>query len=267
MIVLFALLGLLVGAFINLCADQLPRSRRLTGPPGCPVCSRPRPWWAWISISAFLSFRPRCRQCGTPISWRHPITELVAALLFAFIWQRYGLTVYLLLDTVYSAVFLLVVVVDLEHRLILNVVIFPAWALALLGSFLRPEPAYFWRLALLGFGLGFGILFLIFKFGELFVSVMSKARGKPVNAVAFGYGDVRLGGFMGLVLGFPGILLALFLGVLLGGVGGFLYWFFRAVVRRRYSLFTAIPYGPFLVAGAMAMLFFAPEITRWWMGG
>ncbi len=95
---------------------------------------------------------------------------------------------------------------------------------------------------------------------------MSKARGKPINTVAFGYGDVRLGGFMGLVLGFPGVLLAIFLGVLLGGLGGFLYWFLRAIILRRYSLFTAIPYGPFLVAGAMAMLFFGPEITRWWMG-
>jgi leader peptidase (prepilin peptidase)/N-methyltransferase len=267
MILLYALLGLLVGAFINLCADQLPRSRRLTRTPFCPYCHQPRPWWAWIGTVAYLAFKPNCRQCGAPISWRHPITELVTALLFAFIWQRYGVTVYLPLYSVYSAILVLVVVIDLEHRLILNVVIYPAWALALVGSLLRPEPVHFWRMALIGGALGYGLLFVIYKFGELFVRVMSKARGKDINAVAFGYGDVRLGGFIGLVLGFADVFQALFLGVLLGGLGGLVYWFLRAIVLRRYSLFTAIPYGPFLVAGAMAMLFFGPEITRWWMGG
>jgi len=267
MILLYALFGLLVGAFINLCADQLPRQRRLSRAPFCPYCSQSRPPWAWIGTIAYLAFKPNCRQCGAPISWRHPITELATALLFAFIWQRYGPTVYLLLYSVYSAILVLVVVIDLEHRLILNVVIFPAWALALLGRPIRPERGFFWRLALIGGVLGYGILFAIYLFGELFVKVMSKARGKPINAVAFGYGDVRLGGFIGLVLGFPGVMLALFLGVLLGGVVGFLYWFFRAIILRRYSLFTAIPYGPFLVAGTMAMLFFGPEITQWWMGG
>jgi len=267
MILVCALLGLLVGAFINLCADQLPRRRRLSGAPSCPYCTQLRPPRAWISTIAYLAFKPNCRQCGAPISWRHPITELATALLFAFIWQRYGLTIYLLLYSLYSAILILVVVIDLEHRLILNVVILPAWALALVGSLLRPEPAHFWRLALIGGALGFGILYIVYKFGELFVKVISKTRGKPVNTVAFGYGDVRLGGFMGLVLGFPDVLLALFLGVLLGGMGGSLYWFFQAIIRRRYSLFTPIPYGPFLVAGTMAMLFFGPEIARWWMGG
>jgi leader peptidase (prepilin peptidase)/N-methyltransferase len=195
------------------------------------------------------------------------MAELATALLFAFLWQRYGPTVYLLLYSLYSAIFVLVVAIDMEHRLILNIVMYPAWALALLGSLIRPDPPYFYRLALIGGLLGFGSLYLVYLLGELFVKVMSKARGKPINAVAFGFGDVRLGGFIGLVIGFPPILLALFLGVLLGGVVGFIYWFLRAIILRRYSLFTPIPYGPFLVAGAMAMMFFGPEITRWWMGG
>jgi leader peptidase (prepilin peptidase)/N-methyltransferase len=74
--------------------------------------------------------------------------------------------------------------------------------------------------------------------------------------VAFGYGDVRLGAFIGLVVGFPGVLSAIFVAILLGGLAGLLYWFVQAVIRRRYSMFTAIPYGPFLVVGAMWILFF-----------
>lgn len=257
MIVVYALLGLLVGAFLNLCADQLPRWRRLRRPPFCPYCQEPRRPWAWVSTVAYLRFRPGCEHCGAPISWRHPLTELGTAALYGFLWYRYGLQdewVYLLLYTIYSTIFVLVIVIDLEHRLILNVVIYPAWALALLGSLIHPDP-YFYRLALLGGLLGFGLLYLVYLAGELFVKVLSRIRGKPINAVAFGFGDVRLGGFIGLVLGFPEVLSALFIAVLLGGLAGLAYWFVQAVILRRYSLFTAIPYGPFLVIGAMIVMF------------
>jgi leader peptidase (prepilin peptidase)/N-methyltransferase len=258
MIVLYALLGLLVGAFLNFCADQLPKWRQLRRLPFCSSCEQPRPWWTWVSILAYLRFKPECQRCGAPISWRHPLVELGTAALFAFLWYRYGLAgelVYLLLYTVYSSIFILVAIIDLEHRLILNVVIYPAWVLALLGSFLRPEP-YFYRFALLGGALGFGLLYFVYLGGELFVKVLSRVRGKPINAVAFGFGDVRLGGYIGLVLGFPAVLTALFIAVLAGGLGGLLYWFVRAVIIRRYSLFTAIPYGPFLIIGAMIVMFF-----------
>jgi len=256
MIALYAFLGFLVGVFLNLCADQLPRWRRLRRLPHCPYCEQPRPAWAWISTLAYLRFKPACQQCGAPISWRHPLVELGTAALYAFLWYRYALTgemVLLALYTLYSTIFVLVLIVDVEHRLILNVVMYPAWALALLGSLVYPTPN-FYRLALLGFVLGFGLLLLIYWGGELFVRVLSKIRGKPINAVAFGFGDVRLGGFIGLVLGFPDVLTALLVAILLGGLGGLLFWFVRAVILRRYSLFTAIPYGPFLVLGAMLVM-------------
>jgi leader peptidase (prepilin peptidase)/N-methyltransferase len=257
MILLYALLGLLAGALVNLCADQLPRRRRLRRTPFCPYCDQSRPAWAWISTLAYLRFRPTCQHCGAPISWRHPLVEVGTAALFGFLWHRYGegpQSIYLVLYSVYSLIFLLVLVIDLEHKLILNVVIYPAWVLALLGSLMHPAP-YFYRLALIGGVVGFGILFLVYLFGELFVKVLSRMRDKPIHAVAFGFGDVRLGCFIGLVVGFPAVLNAIFIAVLLGGLAGLLYWFVQAIVLRRYSLFTAIPYGPFLVIGAMIVLF------------
>jgi leader peptidase (prepilin peptidase)/N-methyltransferase len=260
MIILYALLGLVVGAFINICADQLPRWRQLRRPPFCPYCDEPRPAWAWLGTLAYLRFKPECQNCAAPIPWRHPLVELGTAGLFAFLWYRYGQgnqTALLIPYTVYSAIFVLVLVIDLEHKLILNVVTYPAWALALVGSLLHPQP-YFYRLAILGGAVGFGILFLIYLLGELFVKAMSKLRGKPIHAVAFGFGDVRLGAFIGFVLGFPTVLNAIFIAILLGGLGGLIFWFVRAVILRRYSLFTAIPYGPFLVISAMFFMLFAP---------
>lgn len=254
----YALLGLLVGALINFCADQLPRWRRLRRLPFCPYCDKPRPAWAWVSTLAYLGLKPHCQNCGAPISWRHPLVELGTAALFAFLWFRYGQgpeSAFLIPYTVYSAIFVLVLVIDVEHKLILNIVMYPAWVLAFLGSLLHPNP-HFYRLALLGWVVGFGLLFLVYLLGELFVKVMSKVRGKDINAVAFGFGDVRLGGFLGLVLGFPDVLTAILIAILLGGLFGLLYWFVQAVIMRRYSLFTAIPYGPFLVIGGMVLMFF-----------
>jgi leader peptidase (prepilin peptidase) / N-methyltransferase len=258
MIVLYALLGLLLGAGINLFADQLPRWRTVRRTPFCPYCEEPRPWWSWIGTLAYLRFRPGCPRCGAAIPWRHPLVELGTAGLFAFLWHQYSQEpVLLVLYSIYCVILMLVLVIDLEHKLILNVVMYPAWLLALLGSLLRPEP-YFYRLALIGGAVGFGLLFLVYLLGELFVKVLSRARGKPIHAVAFGFGDVRLGAFMGFVLGFPQVLSAIFIAVLLGGLCGLVYWFVRAILLRSYSLFTAIPYGPFLVIGTAIVLFFGP---------
>lgn len=254
MIALFALLGFLTGVWLNLCADQLPRWRSLRRTPFCPFCDQPRPWWAWSGTLAYLRFKPGCPHCGAPIPWRHPLVEVGTAALFAFLWHRYSGTPLLIPYTVYAAIFVLVLVIDLEHKLILNVVIYPAWGLALLGSLVHPTP-YYYRLALIGGACGFGLLFLVYLSGILFVKLISRARGKDLNAVAFGFGDVRLGGFIGLILGFPNVLQALFLAVLLGGLSGLLYWFVRAIVLRRYSLFTAIPYGPYLIIGTLVVLF------------
>ena len=192
------------------------------------------------------------------MSWRHLVVELGTAALYAFLWARYaqpGLEVVLFLYTIYSTIFVLVTVIDLEHRLILNVVMYPAWTIAFLGSFVHPTPEFYKR-ALLGGALGFGLLYAIYLGGVVFVKIMSRVRGRNIHAVAFGFGDVRLGLFIGLVLGFPEVLDALFYAILLGGLTGLLFMFVQAVILRRYSLFTAIPYGPFLVIGAMIEMFF-----------
>ncbi|HSJ53533.1 MAG TPA: A24 family peptidase [Anaerolineae bacterium] len=260
MILLVAFLGLLIGGLINLLADQLPRWRRVRRLPFCPECETTRPAWQWLATVATLGLRTRCPHCGKRLPWRHVLVELGTAALMAFVWLQYGRAgewAYLALYSLYSAILVLVLVIDLEHKLILNVVMLPAWALALAGSLIHPVP-YFYRLALLGGVVAYGLLYVVYQFGVLFVRGMSRARGKEINAVAFGFGDVRLGGFMGLALGFPQVLHALFIAILLGGVAGLLYWFVRALILRRYALFTAIPYGPYLVTGTFLVMFLGP---------
>jgi leader peptidase (prepilin peptidase)/N-methyltransferase len=266
MIVLYAILGLVVGAFLNWCADQLPTAqRRLYRIPYCPYCETPRAPLAWSGTLAYAALRVQCPSCGAPIPWRAPLTELGTAVLFGWLWAMHGPGVLLFLHSVYGAILILVTVIDLEHRLILNVVIYPAYVVALLGSLIHPQP-FFYRLALIGGVVGFGIMFVLYQLGVLFVRAVGRMRGQELNTVALGFGDVRLAGFLGLVVGFPDILYALILAVTLGGLAGLVYWFVRAVILRRYSLFSAIPYGPYLVAGGLIMLLYGQEVIRWWSG-
>jgi leader peptidase (prepilin peptidase)/N-methyltransferase len=192
------------------------------------------------------------------------LTELATALLFAFLWQRYGPSPRLFFETIYTTIFILLFVVDLEHRLILHVTTLPAIVLAIVGSLFLDRQGYTWRLALLGGGTGFLIVLGMYLFGHLFIRLVEWMRGQEIDQVAFGFGDVTLATFIGLVVGFPNVIFALLLGVLLGGAGGAIYWLVKAVIRRDYSPFTPIPYGPFLIASGWSLMIWGQTVLRWY---
>ena len=245
---LFALLGWFVGLVINRAADNLPAQRSLLDAPHCPYCGTPRPVLDQTALLSFLLLRGRCSNCHAPIPLRAPVVELASALAFAYLWTRFSAPVELLLALIYTAVFLLVLVIDLEHRLILNVVILPATLLAALAS---PLSQLGWASSLLGGVIAFVIVFGIYIFAEVF----SRWRKLNIEGGAFGQGDVKLALFMGIVTGFPAVLQAILVTILLGGVGAILFLLYQFVVHRRSAMTTAIPYGPFFcIAGWLFMV-------------
>ena len=273
-LIIYSLLGWLIGGLLNVLADHLPgRSSsaagayRDPGVPACAFCGQPRPWFGWLAVGAYVLARGRCAHCGARISLRHPLTEIATAALFAFLWQRYGPSLRLFLETLYSAIMVLLLVIDLEHRLVLHVTTLPAILLALTGSFFLDREGYNWRLAILGGATGFLLVLGMYLFGHLFVRLMERVRGQKIGEVAFGFGDVTLTTFIGLVTGFPNVIFALLLGIVLGGIGGAIYWLIKAVIRRDYSLFSAIPYGPFLIAGGWGLMIWGQGFLNWYSGG
>jgi prepilin signal peptidase PulO-like enzyme (type II secretory pathway) len=110
---------------------------------------------------------------------------------------------------------------------------------------------------------GLGVLFLVHLLGKPFVRIATRAEARSTRPVAFGLGDVRLGGLAALILGFPQVLLALLLAVLLGGVAALVCLLLQAIHLRRFARFAPMPYAPYLVAGTMVTMFFGPEIGRW----
>ncbi len=248
----FLVLGLFAGILINLTADWLPR-RSETSPwrvPHCSSCGKPRPLGEWIALMGLLRNKRRCPHCNAPRPLRDPLVELVSLLAFGFLWLRFGPTVYMVLTLIHTVIFLLVLVVDFEHRLIFNVVILPATLLAFLAGFLSPlGPVR----SILGGIIAYLIVFAIYEFARVFARLR-----RHTLAVPFGFGDVKLAGYMGLVTAFPDVFPALFLAILLGGAGAILFLGYQVIVHHRLPLGAAIPYGPFFCLAGWALMVMHP---------
>jgi leader peptidase (prepilin peptidase)/N-methyltransferase len=147
--------------------------------------------------------------------------------------------------------FVLVVVIDIEHRLILHPVSLVGVAIGgLVGWWMHGLLP-----TLIGGLVGFGTMYLLFKFGELFTRISSRLRGEPIDEVALGFGDVNLSGVLGLLLGWPVILMGLILAILAGGLYSLVY-LLLSIVLGRYRSFEAMPYAPYLILAAALLLFF-----------
>lgn len=255
-------LGLLVGIVINGLADHLPY-RVTSAWPACHYCSQPYPPGRWSSLGAYLTGRGRCPQCAAPIALRPVLVELAAIGILLFLANRLGPTTRFALSALLLAIFLLITVIDIEHRLILFVVVIPGALVALTYGLLATDHG--WQRTLIGGVVGYGAMYFVYIAGLLFSRLMAWLRKKPLDEIAFGGGDVNLAGVIGLAAGWPGIVPALLIGVAAGGVGALLV-LLVALPLRRYSAFTAIPYGPFLILGAIAILIFGPELQAWYFG-
>jgi leader peptidase (prepilin peptidase) / N-methyltransferase len=242
LIVFIALLALLIGALLNHLADRLPARERPDRPPRCKYCSAVLSPMTWVSTIAYLTARFGCASCGAPVPVRKPVVEIVNVLGWIGLYESRGLGWAFFLGAFYVSAFLLILITDLEHRLILDVVVLPSIIVGLLGSFLPGAPSP--QSAALGGTFGFLVFWLIASLG----------RG------AMGAGDVKLAAFIGVVVGFPSVITALLFGILAGGVVALVLVVLRFGTRRTY-----IPYGPFLLSGGVLMAFFGPLVQKWFV--
>lgn len=238
---LFFLSGLLVGATINALADDLPQRAR-PRLPHCPQCGHSYPPAQWLAL---LRWRAACPQCALPARRRAPMVEATTALLFAALPWLVPDPITRFFTALYSAILILIIVIDLEHFLILHVVTLPGTALALLATFVIPDQN--WRLALAGAVSGFLLFFLFYWIGQLLF-----------GAGALGFGDVTLSLLLGAMLGFDRIFFALLLGIVLGGISSLIFMALRR--RGRFH----IPYGPYLAVSGIIMLIWGRQVFLWY---
>ncbi|GAB4541347.1 MAG: A24 family peptidase [Anaerolineae bacterium] len=262
---IYALIGWLIGVLITHVANTLPRHVSLETMPCCDFCNTPRPPAAWSAVVGYLSGRRTCLGCGAPLPVRSVVIELLMPAIFVGLLWRYGPSIHLGLVSLYSAILLLVTVIDLEHRLIPHAIMTPAILLALVGAFFNHDMTF--RRALLGGAAGFVSLYAMFLLAQPLSALMGRLARQEVKEVPFGFGDVTLGVFVGLITGLPGVVFALLITLLTAGLAAAVFWFVQAAILRRYTLFTAIPYGPFLALGGFVMMVFGPEILQWYISG
>ncbi len=253
-------IGWAVGAGVNYLADVLPWKRALTRP-FCLKCQAQFPqknYWFWPR---------RCPACGARRPWRTLAVEVFFSLAAIWLWQYPSPPLGFWLSLLLLAYFGVVVVIDIEYHLILHPVSLVGTVLGLaLGVWWRTQQfdpsmsslaAWWFGLwtSLAGGALGFGIMFFFYGLGGLFMRLMNRLRAETVEEDALGFGDVNLSGVLGLLLGWHLIPVGLFLSVLLAGGFSLLYLIIK-LFTRRYHAFMALPYGPFLVAGAAWLVYF-----------
>ena len=262
------LIGLIAGVIVNALADDLPMRES----PQLPHYSdgTTRPPLAWSGIIAFLSGK-RTAANGAKLSWRHPLAELLTIALMILTANRADTlsdfdTLQLVFWLIYVAIFVLITVIDIEHKLILFVVIIPSAVIALADTLVTSyEPNIVD--ALIGAGGGFVVFFLMYNGGFLFTYAMGKLRGKEIKEIAFGYGDVMMATLSGLILGWQFLIFALVITIILGAAGALLYIISRRLLGAKYSMFTALPYGPYIVAGTIITMLYPEQVANFLLPG
>jgi len=252
---LFFLVGAAVGSFINVIADRLPADKSIISPPShCSECQYKIPARDNIPIFSYLWLGGHCRKCGTTIPIRLLWVELGTAALFAFLYWHYGLSWEMALVTFYCCVFIVLLLIDLEHNILPNKIVYPGMVVALvmagLGSIFGFEPGYTadsgFRLWIVDTAVGGSIGFVLL----LLPAILYQG--------GMGWGDVKLAALIGLVTGFPLVLLAMFLAIVSGGlIAGIL------LLLKLKSRKDAIPFGPFLSLAAVITLFWGNDFLNW----
>jgi leader peptidase (prepilin peptidase)/N-methyltransferase len=273
-LIILILLGLSGGLLVNYLSDVLPWRRHLVKP-FCLACEAPLTWRDYL-----LVWR-HCPACGKGHPWRTWVVDLAYVIIAVLLWRNSPAVLGPWLGLAVLVYFGVVVVIDMEHRLILHPVsIFGAILGLVTGTWLRANyyssqgsivgfqflglGSQAWvkglGASLLGGAVGFGTMWVLYSLGDRLVRDMAKRRGQPTDEVALGFGDVNLSGVLGLMLGWPVIILGLFIAIFIGGIISLLYLLLMLILRR-YHLFTALPYGPYLIAGAVILLFFSGLVT------
>jgi leader peptidase (prepilin peptidase)/N-methyltransferase len=235
-VVVAVLFGLVVGSFLNVVIHRVPRRESVVWPTSrCPHCGEPIRPRDNVPLVSYLLLRGRCRNCKVPISARYPAVEATTGLLFGATAYEFGVNLALLPALVFISALISLAVIDLEHRLLPNVIVGPA-ALAGLVLSILADPAGWWTYPLSALAVAVALLGLALVYPS-----------------GMGMGDVKMGGMLGTFLG-PYAALAVFLGALLGAVAGGLLMAAGKMQRR-----SALPFGLFMALGGVISLFVGPQ--------
>lgn len=252
--ILFFILGLIVGSFLNCVIyrmelqEDMPKGSPqrkavsfLRGKSFCPNCRHELAWSDLVPVFSFLLLKGKCRYCGKKISWQYPVVEILTAFLFLAVFSQFSLINSVFLAVIFSLL-LVIFVFDLKHFIIPDRVLF----LAIITAFLYN--------LFLNYGNMFNFIYSAFLASGFFLLIFIISKGRWI-----GFGDVKFAFFMGLFLGFPGILIAFYFAFTIGAIIGV-----GLIVAKRKEMKSEIPFGPFLIIGTLSAFFYGNQIINWY---
>ncbi len=257
--------GLLIGSFINCLVYRLHIKKSfIYGRSFCPHCKHQLAWYDNLPLISYLFLKGNCRYCHKTISIQYPLVELTSAILFLIIFIRqfsqlnYNLLAFgsfdilrLIAYFIFTSFLIIIFLYDFKYYLILDKVIIPAILIVLLFNIiinLQIQPFNFW--SYLG-----NLLLAALLSGGFFLLQFIVSNGKWI-----GGGDIRLGVLMGLMLGWPNILVALVLGYIIGSIIGI-----GLIIFGKKKFKSQVPLGTFLTVSTFITLLWGPQIIIWYL--
>lgn len=288
------LIGIILGSFVKAAADRSLKGKSLGGRSYCPKCQHMLAWYDLLPVLSYILLWGKCRYCTKKIPLSYFLTEISLGVIIAYFFSaafrgfQFPLSLWdfqlaafsfdLIFKTFFITILAILFLTDIKKMLIPDRIILPAIAIGAVSLFiftiyrigylyyylsqspigrrlLPPHSEYFQRHALsaaepLFYGLVTGFLI-----GAFFYGLIVLTRGKGM-----GGGDVKLGAFIGLMLGFPNALIALMLSILSGGIFSLFL-----IISGRKHFGQVIPFGPFLVLGSLITLFWGSQILNWYL--
>ena len=244
--VLITIFGTIVGSFLNVCIHRLPLRKSVLWPGShCPRCDAPVKPYDNIPIVGYLSLRGRCRNCKAPISIQYPIIELITGVVFLGAFLLFDSPAILIQRLLFACAMIVLFVIDLEHRILPDVITLPGIVLGFVFSLFLPPG---WIDSLIGIALGGGSLWLM---GELYFRIRHEE--------GMGFGDVKMLAMIGAFLGWKLMLLTLVLSSFLGSIVGV-----AMIAFKRGDMKYALPFGTFLALGAIVAATVGDRIVEWY---
>jgi leader peptidase (prepilin peptidase)/N-methyltransferase len=249
LLALLAILGLMVGSFLNVCIGRLPAGQSIVSPPSrCPRCGTPIAWYDNVPVVSYLVLGGRCRKCRAPISLRYPLIEIATGICFVMQGLAHGDDLPLLASRlVLTALLIALFGTDLETMRLPNVLTLPGIGAGLVWSLFLPPGIVSSAIgAVVGAAIPYAIRW-----------IWLRARGVD----AMGLGDVKMLAMIGAFLGVRQVWVVLFLASVTGAVVGL-----AVMAGRGRSFRTRLPFGTFLAVAAFVASLTGEAVLDWYLG-
>ena len=246
-VIVAALFGLIIGSFLNVCIYRLPRGASVAWPASrCTSCQRALAWYEKVPVLSWAVLGGRCRTCKARVSVVYPVVELTTGILFAAANYWYGPTPLAIVRMLFGCALVVLFVIDLQHRILPNVITVPGTIIGLaLSLFLPPG----WVSSFIGVAVGGGMLFGI-------AETYYRIRGVQ----GLGMGDVKMLAMIGAFLGWQLALVTLVLASCGGALVGV-----ALIVTKRGGMQAALPFGTFLAVAAAIAAVAGDWLVTWYL--